>query len=427
MKRKLLVPVLAFLFLLSCSHENVPSNEDSRPSKDRFMAMSLKEQFVAMATWGGISKIDIQNLELQRVSTGVVRHFPQFAFNYCPVIDIFELAEQSAGTYSMGLRKGGPAGQVLDVAVTLTEGSNPWVEVNGLKYSIQLNSYTAGDGKDLVEYTFTPTGTVPGTSGDYLNLIAALNNSNNGDAIRPDLPISDLRVLSLGSLKLTVVLDSRNSADLPTLGTCQEVTPQGGFLSQGSGVYEYNSGKGTQVKIAVNQASANNSKNLTVTVTYNAKYTVQFWGEAFGIGSAAEHENLNGKHIKDRLGNSRTLITPDGTKITLVSAAATGPMSSVTAITIYSNGSVHHINTTCNKLEYSTSNNPYLAQRMDELQADGETSVLEDTPDTVWYYTIYNEDTPCNRVYERVNLGSLPKANENQVNDLFDDPRLAHT
>ncbi|MCY1383519.1 hypothetical protein D9M69_716540 [compost metagenome] len=64
---------------------------------------------------------------------------------------------------------------------------------------------------------------------------------------------------------------------------------------------------------------------------------------------------------------------------------------------------------------------------MDELQADGETSVMEDTPDMVWFYNIYNEDTPCNRVYGRVNLGSLPKANENQVNDLYDDPRLAHT
>lgn len=206
MKRKLFGPFLAILFLMSCSHQNVPSEDSGLLSRDRFLAMSLREQFTAMTLWGGISQMDINHLELQRISSGVIRNFAGFSFNYCPAIDIFELAEQSIDTYSIGLRKGGPGGQVLDVAVTLKQGNTPWVEVNGLRYTVQLDSYTAGNGQDLVEYTFTPSGDVPGTSEDYLNLIGALNNSNNGDVIRPDLPLSDLRVLSLKSLKLTVIL-----------------------------------------------------------------------------------------------------------------------------------------------------------------------------------------------------------------------------
>jgi|GEM_PF-2404878 len=207
MTRKLFVPLLAFLYLLSCSRQNIPSEEQNAPlSKDRFLAMNLKEQLTAMTKRGSISRIDISNLELQRISSGIVRSFPGFSFQYCRVIEIFELDEQSPGTYSIGLRKGGPAGQVLDVAVTLKEGSDSQVEINGLKYAVQLNSYTTGDGQYLAEYTFTPTGEIPGTSEDYLNLIAALNNSNNGDVPRPDLALHDLRVLSLENLKLTVLL-----------------------------------------------------------------------------------------------------------------------------------------------------------------------------------------------------------------------------
>ncbi len=209
MSRKLFGPLLALLFLLSCSHQNVTSEDENL--LDRFPGMSLRQQFMAMAEWGGISRIDIHNISLQRISTGIVRNFPAFSFDYCNAIDIFELAEQGTDTYSIGLRKGGPDGQVLDVAVSLNDGSDPWVEVNGLRYNILLNSYVADGGRSVVEYTFTPTGDVPGTSDNYLNLIAALNNSNNGDVVRPDLLIPDIRVLSLGSLKLTVVLDQNKS------------------------------------------------------------------------------------------------------------------------------------------------------------------------------------------------------------------------
>ncbi|MGC4233938.1 MAG: hypothetical protein QM594_13245 [Niabella sp.] len=190
----------------------------------------------------------------------------------------------------------------------------------------------------------------------------------------------------------------------------------------GEGFYEYNSGKGTTIKIAAPIPQGDLS-GLTVTITYNEKYTYQLWGTATNVSNAAQHENLNGKHIKDRIGNNRTAITPDGTKITLVS---TSPEASVTALTIYSSGSVHHFNVSCRKLEYSTLN-LQIASRLDELQADGETSIFDDTETIVFFYNIYNEETPGNKVHQRVDLGFLPKNNPKQVNDLYDDPRLAHT
>lgn len=43
------------------------------------------------------------------------------------------------------------------------------------------------------------------------------------------------------------------------------------------------------------------------------------------------------------------------------------------------------------------------------------------------YYNIYNEDTPGNKVYKREDLGSLIKSQPKQINDFYDDPRIANT
>lgn len=59
---------------------------------------------------------------------------------------------------------------------------------------------------------------------------------------------------------------------------------------------------------------------LTITMTdvsYPNRITYQLWGKsATGSLRAALHENLNGKHIKNRIGNNRTIFFPNGTKIT---------------------------------------------------------------------------------------------------------------
>ena len=45
----------------------------------------------------------------------------------------------------------------------------------------------------------------------------------------------------------------------------------------------------------------------------------------------------------------------------------------------------------------------------------------------LYFFNTYTENELGNKVIERVDLGSLNSINPNQVNDLFDDPRLGHT
>ena len=136
------------------------------------------------------------------------------------------------------------------------------------------------------------------------------------------------------------------------------------------------------------------SNSVTITITDNSYpnlITYQLWGtSSTGNLYTALHENLNGKHIKNRISNSRTIFFPDGTKITCVSA---GPEQAVTAVSIYDGASVHHINLICDKVEYSTASNE-IAKRLDEQQADGETSTYELLPTVLIFYNIYTEDTP---------------------------------
>lgn len=211
--------------------------------------------------------------------------------------------------------------------------------------------------------------------------------------------------------------------ELPKLGTCQPVTLQGGLSSSQEGYYHYRSSGGIDIKIA-REAS---SRSLTLILTFEAFpnhfLSYELWGGEDGVEYAAMHENLMGKHLKDRIGNSRSLIFPDGTKITL---AATGPKASVTAISIYDGAIAHHINISCNKVEYSSSN-AYIAQRLDELQPDGEASKFELSGNFYMVYNAYTEDSPDNKVTKRLDLGSIQKDQPKQVNDLYDDPRYDHT
>lgn len=209
--------------------------------------------------------------------------------------------------------------------------------------------------------------------------------------------------------------------DLPVLGTCRPVEAKAGLQSSGNGIYEYNSAGGVTIKL---QRTA---EMVTITMTdasYPNLITYQLWGKSStGSLHSALNENLNGKHIKNRIGNSRTIFFPDGTKITCVS---TGPEQPVTAVSIYDGTKVHHLNITCDKVEYSTSDGE-MAKKLDELQPDGETSTYELIPTGLLFYNIYTEDVPGNKVYQRLNLGELHLGVPNQVSDLYDDPRLSHT
>ncbi|HRQ51216.1 MAG TPA: hypothetical protein PLR74_11805 [Agriterribacter sp.] len=195
-----------------------------------------------------------------------------------------------------------------------------------------------------------------------------------------------------------------------------------GLVSPGNGWYEYQSGGGVTIKIQ--QHVDFEGLRITLTdVSYPNHIEYEIWGISESGEHSAMHENLNGKHIKDRIGDNRTVFFPDGTKITCVAA---GPNKSVTAISIYDGANAHHLNITCNTIEYSASN-AAVAKRLDELQPDGETSTYELTDTGLMFYNIYTEDMPGNKVEQRVNLGALFNDNPNNVRDFYDDPRLDHT
>lgn len=211
------------------------------------------------------------------------------------------------------------------------------------------------------------------------------------------------------------------SDELPVLGTCDPVPVGSGLMSQGNGIYEYRSAGGVVFKMQ------RLNEGLTITMTDNSypnTVTYQLWG----ISPASEiraalYENLNGKHVKNRIGNNRTIFFPDGTKITCVAA---GPEKSITAVSIYDGATAHHLNINCDKVEYSRLD-AALAKRLDDQQPDGETSTYELTSTGLTFFNIYTENTPGNKVEQRIDLGKLYSANPNRVDDLYDDPRLDHT
>ena len=120
---------------------------------------------------------------------------------------------------------------------------------------------------------------------------------------------------------------------------------------------------------------------------------------------------------------------PNGLKITLISTGTFPYIAGedyFTGATIYDGAIVHHINLVTKIIEYS-GNNQYVADNIDANEADGETSTYEVVGTMLYYYNIYTENELGNKIIERVDLGSLNSLDPNQVNDLFDDPRLNHT
>lgn len=217
--------------------------------------------------------------------------------------------------------------------------------------------------------------------------------------------------------------------DLPVFGTCKPTASQGHLsFSNPSGPYTFKtSGGGT---IVIDLTTGGLSSGIIITHESYPGFKLEFWGLA-SFKPSANHENLDGKHLKDRLSNRRTIIFPDGAKITFVSESESGPLVSVS---IYDGAESHHINCGCGVLEHSSTSQS-IVSKLDDAEADGETSAIEfvysnTNPGTITgllFVNIYDEQTPGNKVQNRVKLGEINIANPNQVNDYFDDPRLGHT
>ena len=163
----------------------------------------------------------------------------------------------------------------------------------------------------------------------------------------------------------------------------------------------------------------------TVTITDPlGRNTVQHWGDP--------HENLNGKHIKDWGGGPqwhglhRTVLLGDGSKVTM---EARGPHAVTQWTAIYDGDSHIQFDNCRNQISWQ-GNDHAETEQLERTQYDGETASFITDPGTgvARYDNLYNEDESLERVDTPTPLGTTGGlANPNQVNDLFDDPRLGHT
>lgn len=252
-----------------------------------------------------------------------------------------------------------------------------------------------------------------------------------GDAVRQlAIPILPIMLLAISSVWASdtqpnkVAVDS-SSTPISAAAAATECPPflfrnsfEPGNLAQPGGVgtlIRYVTGGGYSVQIDLH----------TITIhDPTTKNKVEHWG--------TQHENLNGKHIKDWGGADgwdgarRTVVLGDGTKVTMES---TGPLALTTVTSIY-NGqqNVQIGNSTNTVIHYGVNLADTVA--LEAAQHDGETSqfLTNKITGVSDYKTIYNEDASFQIVPFNVQLGTSGGcANPNNVNDYFDDPRIGHT
>jgi hypothetical protein len=197
------------------------------------------------------------------------------------------------------------------------------------------------------------------------------------------------------------------------LGSCQAVAATG-HLTASDFKYTFTTSGGGKIEMDL-------KSYIKISHADYTNFTLELWGgideDEDGIFSISDnHENVNGKHVKDRPGSRRTIIFPDGAKMTLVADGKTGPLQS---ISIYDGAESHHINVTCNTVEESLAKSS-VAQALDDAEADGETGTFEFTETGLLYKNIYTEDEPGKKVENVQPIAELNRDNPNQVIDYFD-------
>lgn len=202
--------------------------------------------------------------------------------------------------------------------------------------------------------------------------------------------------------------------ELPVFGTCQPVSPKGNLTYSANTGYIFRASGGGIITIDL-------KKFVTITDDNYPGFKFVMSGESDISGLLVysyHNEYLNGKHIKDRPGSRRTIVLPDGAKVTLI---ADGRQGALRSISIYNGKETHRINVTCNTLEYSSVNSA-AAAGLDEAEPDGETSTYEISSTGLIFLNIYQEDKPGDKVMNRVLLGELFLDHPHRVNDYYDDP-----
>jgi hypothetical protein len=152
--------------------------------------------------------------------------------------------------------------------------------------------------------------------------------------------------------------------------------------------------------------------------------------ELFG----ARQEFFGSKHIKNLLGNRRTIVLPGDVIITVTANQAkltAGANDAVQFVSIYEAAETHRLNLQ----SYTADRALSLPKYGEATEADGETGRLIFNTEGLRFENISQEGPllidsctgPVVRVLNTVPLGQSFFASPNTINDFFDDPRLAAT
>ncbi|MGV8878134.1 MAG: hypothetical protein ACOH2A_03790 [Sphingobacteriaceae bacterium] len=208
--------------------------------------------------------------------------------------------------------------------------------------------------------------------------------------------------------------------------SCIPVVSTGRIAANTSGdQFAFRTTGGGHVTLNINTEKST-FRSIKITHEAYPGFNLELWGDTTVKGmvrTSANHESLNGKHIKDRIGTRRSIIFPDGAKLTLFAEGRKGPLLYVS---VYDGAESHRINLTCNTL-IKSSTAPAVARQLDEEEADGETGGFEITPTGLLFFNLYTEDTPGVKTGKRENLGEIFRSDPTRVNDYFDDSTRAST
>ena len=229
--------------------------------------------------------------------------------------------------------------------------------------------------------------------------------------------------VSGGVATITATSEGKSATAQITVNQCPPTGATGRleFLCE-ENIWRYTTQGGWTVSI-----TANGGTVTIVNPHYGVVGTkVEFWGNMPGDPneSTFAHENMNGKHIKDRVGNQRTIHTLDGAIITLNVNPNLGRIS------IYDHDQSHRLDRVGNALVVARS--CACAFYEEALEPDGEASGFVIDGEGYLWRNLYDQDvtgdgSPGPKVPNVQPLSRVIESNPNQVNDYYDDPRLGHT
>lgn len=120
--------------------------------------------------------------------------------------------------------------------------------------------------------------------------------------------------------------------------------------------------------------------------------------------SGDPHEYLDGKHVKDWQGKDRSVILPDGTKITM---NADSPQGLVKGLSIYDGDRNIQVDNLNNKVTHQSMNS-WDTRSREAWQADGETAIVSYGRDGINYSNLYNQDKNLGFTSIYKDLGTMP-------------------